>query len=438
MVQLLVASMMRIYLRVSLLLFAISNSYAFRSLFLSRNGPVPSPSKMSLSMTNEVVVAGVAGGVAEIIFNNMQSSSTAVSAVFDQQPSSVVLKNKSTRLYLESEIESSLSTNDKIVVLVAEKSCDDDIQDEGPIKAEILIEKVAKVMEEKGKPKSVIVATSAASMNVGAKKNGFQFFSRGSAVEKAVTSLRSMEVPVSVIMYGDLLDQPQVPFLSSLLQEPELHPAYTLQSVLFSSSSSNQYIQTEPCTHAALSQTINRLLEKQLNFLDSPNGSEFPVVASELVVTSIDGPELNEKQWESLFQRVVNSGIMGAELLRVDFKGVDKKQQLLSWIANTWFPQALIDADAATILSGARPVRAVLLSGTDKVELVWEDLNMQTMKPMKVGALEITVSDSTKAGLSVCRSLGESMLPGEGLLMDKLVEGINKVVYKKQFASPLE
>ena len=37
-------------------------------------------------------------------------------------------------------------------------------------------------------------------------------------------------------------------------------------------------------------------------------------------------------------------------------------------------PQALIDADAATILRGARPVRAVKVAETGAVQIKWEDL----------------------------------------------------------------
>ena len=241
-----------------------SNSFNFRPTHLAPR-PVSNRLSLSMALVNEVVVVGVAGGVAESLFNELQSiASVKVSAVLDRQPSSSGSKRESSRVYYENDIESSLSTKDKIVILVAEKSAMDAYDNDGPIKSETVIEKVAKVMKEKGTPKSVIVATSAGSMSVGMKKGGFNLFSRGSIVEQAVTSLRAMDppLPVSLIMYGDLMDQPEVPFQSALLIEPELHPSYYRQSVLFTSSFSNQYVQTEPCTQAALSETVTRLLGK--------------------------------------------------------------------------------------------------------------------------------------------------------------------------------
>ena len=62
------------------------------------------------------------------------------------------------------------------------------------------------------------------------------------------------------------------------------------------------------------------------------------------------------------------------ELLRIDFGAINKPQALTNWLADVWFPQALIDADAATILRGARPVRAIKVAETGAVQIKWEDL----------------------------------------------------------------
>ncbi len=63
-----------------------------------------------------------------------------------------------------------------------------------------------------------------------------------------------------------------------------------------------------------------------------------------------------------------------SELLKVEFSAVNRPGPFMAWIANSWFPQALIDTNAAVVLSGARPVRAVIV-GDDKVEIRWEKLS---------------------------------------------------------------
>jgi hypothetical protein len=171
--------------------------------------------------------------------------------------------------------------------------------------------------------------------------------------------------------------------------------------------------------------------------------SPLPALESEdVVVASIVGPSPGEKDWASLFQRVLNAANPDAEVLRLEFGDVLKKQAFLKWIANTWFPQAIIEADAATILSGARPTRAVLKADADMIRLEWEDMDLQTLSPKKVGALEVQLITGESASLVVRRKLQQGSdtrggLPGEALLMDKLVEGVNKVAYKKSFCTPV-
>ena len=57
----------------------------------------------------------------------------------------------------------------------------------------------------------------------------------------------------------------------------------------------------------------------------------------------------------------------------MDFSDILKQKAFVTWIADSWFPQALIDANVATVLRGARPVRAVRV-GDDRVEIRWEEL----------------------------------------------------------------
>ena len=98
--------------------------------------------------------------------------------------------------------------------------------------------------------------------------------------------------------------------------------------------------------------------------------------------------------------------------------------------------QALIEADAATILTGSRPVRAVKNPETGSVQIKWEDLQSDlTVKA--AGGLEIRVLQGENPAISVVR-LSEGSLPGEMQLIDRLVEGVNKNVYKRQICSPTE
>ena len=136
--------------------------------------------------------------------------------------------------------------------------------------------------------------------------------------------------------------------------------------------------------------------------------------------------------------------------------------------------QALIEANAATILSGARPVRARKLPSPDPnrvdIHIAWEDLqpdlsvifnlvvvvvvvvvvvapqlrsrhstycqhySPEQVKP--VGTVEISVS-SEPPRLQVRRLTAGGELPGEEQLLDRLEEGIYKNAFKKQFCAPL-
>jgi hypothetical protein len=53
------------------------------------------------------------------------------------------------------------------------------------------------------------------------------------------------------------------------------------------------------------------------------------------------------------------------------------------------------------------------------------------------GSLDIRVIQGENPAISVVR-LSSGILPGERQLMDKLVEGVNKNVYKRQLCTPLE
>ena len=124
------------------------------------------------------------------------------------------------------------------------------------------------------------------------------------------------------------------------------------------------------------------------------------------------------------------------ELLRMEFDEIIKEKAFSNWIADQWFPQALIDADAATIIAGARPVKAVKQENGN-IKIFWEELKPD-LSVLKVGEIEVKLenTDASKA-LSVIRVSGEE-LPGESQLMDRLLEAVNKNAVKKNFVTALD
>ena len=213
-----------------------------------------------------------------------------------------------------------------------------------------------------------------------------------------------------------------LPFIGLPLIEPELHPSYTLRSAVLSTASSNRYAASEPCTRDILGESVARLLS-----------SEAWKGGVQAQVIRVPGTPLSNKEWEQTFARLSASS-SGVELVRVDFGSVLRLGQMTNWLVDTWFPQALIDADAATVLSGARPVRATKVKD-GLVRIVWEDLQPDlTVKA--AGEHEIRISEGPSPAISVVR-LSSAALPGEAQLLDKLVEGVKSNAYKKQFCTPL-
>lgn len=228
--------------------------------------------------------------------------------------------------------------------------------------------------------------------------------------------------PFSNFRYGKLIGgipgAEPMPFLGLLALEPDLHPSFVLRSVVLSDPASNKYADSEVCTREAISEAATR-------YIDSGNQG------LESLIVSVSGEPLNDNEWNRQFLKLSSGS--NAELLAMDFGSIPKPQQLLSWITDTWFPQALIEADAATVYAGARPVRAIKTS-TSSIQIKWEDLS-PTFDVIPVGGLEIRLEIEPNPSIRVIR-LTNKPLPGETQLVDKLVESINKQVYKKQFATP--
>lgn len=174
------------------------------------------------------------------------------------------------------------------------------------------------------------------------------------------------------------------------------------------------------CTRSSLAEAIVRKIAKAA-----------PVNA---LVVSIVGTPPTDREWDALFQRMqVGANV---ELLRIEFGEIKKPAALATWLVDSWFPQALIDADAATILTGARPVRALKVSD-GLVQVKWEELTPElTVRP--AGGLDIVISSADTPSMKVIRASGGSgaSLPGEMQLVDRLLEAVNKNVYKRSFATP--
>ena len=134
---------------------------------------------------------------------------------------------------------------------------------------------------------------------------------------------------------------------------------------------------------------------------------------------------------------------MVTQVITIPFQEVLKPQLFLNWLVDSWFPQALIEADAAIILAGGRPVRIVNPDKASKppleqrLRIQWEDLKSD-LTVTAVGYLEISFDTTTgPTPALVVKRYAKSALPGERQLMDKLLEGVNKNAYKKNFALPI-
>ena len=279
----------------------------------------------------------------------------------------------------------------------------------------------------------------------------------------AKTSLRRYEsycvangIAFILLTYGTLIggvpaSQP-LPFLGMPSLEPELDPSYVLQSLVCSPlySPVTDKINTEPCTRSSMSEMILYLIQHISQRINDIQSSSTQLI-------SIAGSPPTQREWKAMINKVMSRE--GLELLRIEFAQIVKPKELASWLCDSWFSQALIDSNAATISSGARPVRALKTSPTS-VKIQWQELLLPDLTVRPAGALEIQIVDpfvitsklaeseieSGKAEvvgeeeiphIRVVRTESNIPLPGEAQLVERLVEGINKNVYKKKFCIPI-
>ena len=379
-----------------------------------------------------IAVVGCAGGAAEIVACKLLDSSMRPTLVLDRAPVSPVLRAAIKESRVEAyygDVDVKLEAMDgsvrQLEQLLAGKHLiaigddgDDALREETPdkdkSKAAAILSAVMRKM-----PASITGVVCAIDSKTDAMSGIGAIFGRKIS-ESFSEFCGKSNAPFSLLRYGQLTggvpgNEP-LPFLGMPALEPELHPSYTLRSVLITDLSS-KYSDSDLCTRDSLAEACIRLLQEK------------PVQGRLL---SIAGDTPTDKDWNLLLSRLKADG--DVEILRIEFGAVLKPQAMLNWLVETWFPQALIDADAATILSGARPVRAIKTSDLS-FRIVWEDITPD-LSVKTTGGVEVSLSTGNLPSL-VAKRLSGGSLPGEMQLMDRLIEGINKVAYKKQFCSPL-
>lgn len=428
-------------------------------------------SRYALHATPNAVIVGAAGGAAETTAINIvelsEASSTSVgeiTVVLDQKPFSPKLLSKLSdnklphlKVYfgepdrgeLQQLQSNGLSKAVSVdwnrvlgssIVVGLDDGGDDVVRNEAvdprqrKNEGKEIVTKLCKVL-----PNSV--ASVICAVNVESEKGGGLFGPKGAlTLQKWADSNKVANIAVK---YGELVGAvpglEPLPFVGMPLAEPEMHPSYKLQSLVCSTTLNNRFAATEMLTRDALAATMARLVLLQSTSIS--NGKALSRAVEEVLLVSIPGPQLTEKDFTSLFQKMLvahgSTGSSQSELLRVEFGQVLKPQALVSYLIDTWFPTALIDANAATISQGARPVRASRLSDGTTIRIVWEDLQADlTVKG--AGSIDLILDVKGSPPSLVVQRNAATILPGEIQLVDKLQEAINTSIYKKQFCTPLE
>lgn len=414
-----------------------------------------------IQMSSDIAVVGLSGGTAETVAYKLSEQGSTVTAVMDKQPVSPLLqaaiKSSKVKLVLTEKVETpeqmSSILSRKIVVVIGDEGDDElrgNVRDGIKVlggdtywdtlkakETEVAVKMLDKTLAALPKTISQLVCVVSAESTSGKVstldfKNPFSdILKAGGIAQDGLTKYSqfcaSNQIPFSAFRYGQLTGgvsgADPLPFLGLPAAEPELHPSYVYQGVVLTSLATNQYASTEICTRNALAEAIVRKVTRGTGAIDA-------------LVVSIIGNVPTEKDWETLFTRMQTGS--NVELLRMEFGEMKKPAAFATWLVDSWFPQALIDADAATILTGARPVRARKVNDS-LIKIVWEEMaaDLSVKSP---GGLDIIINGGgagTSPYLSVIRATaGGSSLPGEMSMVDKLLEGINKNAFKRNFASP--
>jgi len=419
-----------------LYLIGLQLSYGFVSQGSTQNARILSMTAFTMSSKSRgsnIVIIGSAGGVAESLAAKLVDSNEKINLILDRQPISPLLQSTKSNInvYFGEDTNSIRSisgvtnipdvlrknNNNKVIIINDDGNevLRNEKRDRNYVnKNNVNLENVLKILNPS-------LVSSVICLSEVEKEGNSNFFGKKGLINSYKDWCNKNSIKFSSLQYGKLIGGiagvKLLPFLGLPALEPELDPSYTLNSVVLTSPNANQYGDIEVCTRHSLAEACYRLLEKN-QFVDG-------------LIISIPGNAPSDKDWDQLFARFNTNS--NSEILKLDFKELIKPALFVSWLTDTWFPQALIDADTATILTGARPVRIVKSSETS-VKIFWESL--QPDLTVKVpGALEIRLLTSPPSLSVVRQASGE--LPGEILLVDRLIEGINKFIYKKNIAVPM-
>lgn len=394
--------------------------------FPKRLAPINSGN--SLPVSDEIVIIGQAGGIAEELIIRLNQQGKKIIGVFPREPytKQILKENRIIFNDFDKGVDSlplaSLAAG-KTIVLCNDDGDSDLLKSSGitispadKSKSITMIENVSKALPTN--VKSIILASSA--------KLDTQVVGIFNKVPVSTAStLRQWSekngVPFSLLRYGYLIGGIRsfetTPFLGLPLLEPELHPSYILRSATLNNVEYSKYANEEICTRSTCVDGILQILQRK--------------TAIETFITSTEGKPLEESDWDQLFARISTSN--NSEMLRIQFSKLNRIDLFLNWLVDSWFPTALIESDSATILTGPRPVRMIKTS-SNTVEIIWEDIQPD-LSIKNIGSLEINLLEEANC-LSVRRK-ANSFLANENQLIDKLVEGVNKNVYKKGFATAL-
>lgn len=407
-------------------------------------------SRRSLRMaSSDFAVVGVAGGAAETVSCRLLAEGKKVVTILDRAPSSPIIVEEAKKnggVYISEDLESDIQSlipgmtapaslssvlGGKVVIAVGDPG-DDDLRGNGdgddgfgrfvkkvPSPALPMLAKLAKTIPDNI---ASLVLTMSVSEDEDAMKAGFAPFGAPASSKLFREWCESKGKSFSLFRYGTLsggvTGNAPVPFVGLPTADPELHPSYAMRSCVLTRPFGNLFTVTneDMCTRDTLAEAIVQSVERTT-----------PVEAQ---VLSTEGKALSKAEWSNSFQRLSTAG--SSELLRLEFASINKLKQFNTWICTSWFPSALIDANAAIILRGARPVRA-LSRGDGKIELVWEEMGSD-LSVSKAGSLSMEITEDPPA-LVVTRAQA-GVLPGEVELMDHLVENA-QTIYKKKLASPV-
>jgi hypothetical protein len=244
-----------------------------------------------------ITVVGLSGGIAENIALKL-SSANKILLLLDSPPKSDLVKSqKQISIYINEEDKkdvasaltsglsdtrvSSLVGSSNVIVAVGDDGRDfvlDKSRDSGDRtrRVEQLLALVASELKSNspGTTKAVFCATSVANDPLN-NDNKIGLFKKPSSPSMDIFRTWQKEnsnAGFGLLRYGKLTGgvpgKEPLPFLTMPLQEPDLHPSYTVNSVILTplaskgGSSNNQYAESEICTRNSLSEAVCRLVSK--------------------------------------------------------------------------------------------------------------------------------------------------------------------------------